>query len=75
MLVGAQSQPMEHAALRMATLFVVIGLKDPAVPHMVSAVKQQLIAATDVKADPAWVLLSCLPLAHPLHQQTPTPVL
>ena len=66
---------MEHAALPMATLFVVIGLKDPAAPHMDSAVKQQLIAATDAKADLALGLLWCQPLVHPLHQPIPIPVL
>ena len=74
-LLGEQSQPTEHVALPMATLFVVIGLKDHAALHMDSVVKQQLTAATDVKADLALVLPSCLPLAHPLLQPILTPVL
>ena len=66
---------MEHAALPMATPSVVTGPRDPAAPHMDSAVKQQLTAATDVKADLALVLLWCLPLAHPLRPPIPIPVL
>lgn len=63
-----QSPPTDHAALPMATPFVVIGLKDRAARLMGSVAKQQLTAVKDAKADPALVPRWSLLQDHHQHQ-------